>query len=75
MDKSKFYCLIYNPTRNQLQTETLENYLRSVQANMQAGFNPADAEVILEIDDDVFHRDALAKAWEAKIKTHPRHKH
>jgi len=65
MDKTKIHCLLYNPTRNLLQTETLESYLRNVQANMNAGFNPADAEALVDIDYDAFRIDALAKKWQA----------
>jgi hypothetical protein len=63
MDKSKLYCVLWNPVRRYVQTETLENHLASTHRQLQAGFNSQAAEILLEITEDEFEQAKLAEKW------------
>jgi len=63
MDKSSLYVVLWNPSRRYIQTETLENHLKSVQRMLFEGFDSRNSEVLLEITDDLYEQTKLANKW------------
>ena len=63
MDRSKFWCVLWNPTRRNIQRERLDHYIESVHRGLHQGFDSRDAEVVLEISDSSEELDELLKKW------------
>tara|TARA_R110002111_G_scaffold38072_2_gene72752 strand:+ start:969 stop:1181 length:213 start_codon:yes stop_codon:yes gene_type:complete len=63
MDNSKFWCVLWNPTRRHIQRERLDYYIKSVHGKFREGFDSRDAEVLLEISDSSEELDIMLKKW------------
>lgn len=67
MDTKNLYCVLWSPARRYVQTETLANHLASVHRQLAEGFDSRNAEVLLELCDDIHEQTRLATAWHAKL--------